>query len=1013
MDDFQLSTMQRTQSLGSRINAALNNKDLELAELLINQAKEDEYPEILTRQWTVRRNKFLDSIFSFNRHPILSGSTESALSKHDEIDKPIFHSSIREVFFERIQNALNFGQISFDYALLKEACDYTIACNEYSADSIVLHEYISKLLVASGLESSLFSIHREWYLLQNPDLRNALQQNLVHSWQDHCLRDWVPEVISGRRTYIPHHGKQKQVAVLNLCSSLVTHSDTSHLDGEASSGYQFCMANYSRDNVFSCSNTRINNLNDFLYQQLCLDTPIIICRNEVTILDAALVCARNLAKKGSILFGHSRNKSGEILRRLPFCKSDMLIGDITGDLIICHPSDIQDLQYHLQDYTTDFGAFQGLLHSLSQQNIEIHLIDEIFYESSSTNVAQEDSLVFWSPFYNEPNLTDFKQACNVRNDYSRIWLKQVEASQTIGWEWINNRLIPQEVSKVSVGIIIPFKDKIELLEECLKSIFAHNDRPLVKVLAVNNSSTEDKTYSTILKLTYMYGEALEFLDVNEPFNYSRLNNLAAQRLDTDFILLLNNDVFMGSSGFIDHLLCNYYFFNASIVGAMLRFPSGCIQHNGLAVTPMSHIAVVSPLKGFEIPPLFASNFPNSSYSRLLRSHECTSVTAACLLVKRSDFLQIDGLDEDLRVAYNDVDFCLRMRDHFPDRPIICVTDVVAEHRESESRGYDQTPDDTARLHRERVLLCSKHRKVFTGNDPLVGFPMNSDIPQCQSLFDPSLYPKVEKNVIATHASGQKGLSRKAASVFVHFDRNGLISRNCLRYLHDLAQVSDIFFVSSADELAKNVDALSELKEVCHKVFIRTNSGYDFGCWSHIIQDNYEELACYEYVLLCNDSVLYGLAKIQGFFREFESLSCDFAGMTASLMPEWHMQSYFVFYRRNLFCSALFRNHWKNIRALPSKYDIIMNYEVGWSRLLIELGWKPHVFMGDSVGYDNPTHSLWKHLVDRGFPFVKRELIRDNPLLVNITELATILELKCPDVLHDVKTSAGLRLATTE
>ena len=198
-------------------------------------------------------------------------------------------------------------------------------------------------------------------------------------------------------------------------------------------------------------------------------------------------------------------------------------------------------------------------------------------------------------------------------------------------------------------------------------------------------------------------------------------------------------------------------------------------------------------------------------------------------------------------------------------------------------------------------------------------------------------------------------------------------------------------MSSSESLANMPEEVEKIRPFCTQILIRKNSGYDFGCWSHVIRKNYVDLCDYEGVLLANDSNWGPMNDFSDTFKRIKlySSESDFMGLTSSITPSWHLQSFFIFYSQKVFNSSFFKLHWFNIGILDSKYDIIMNYEVGWSARLVRLGFKGIALYGTSEA-TNPTHVNWESLLRLNYPYLKKELLRDNPLKVNLDNLPNML-----------------------
>ena len=162
---------------------------------------------------------------------------------------------------------------------------------------------------------------------------------------------------------------------------------------------------------------------------------------------------------------------------------------------------------------------------------------------------------------------------------------------------------------------------------------------------------------------------------------------------------------------------------------------------------------------------------------------------------------------------------------------------------------------------------------------------------------------------------------------------------------------------------------------------------------HIIRENYDDLCCYKGVLLCNDSNWGPMSDFSDTFQKIQlsASDADFFGLTSSITPSWHLQSFFILYSKSLFCSSYFKQHWFNIRVMQSKYDIIINYEVQWSSRLKRLGFRGMSLYGDSFSLaENCTHIHWDSLLKSNYPYLKKELLRDNPLIINLQHLPQII-----------------------
>jgi GT2 family glycosyltransferase len=244
-------------------------------------------------------------------------------------------------------------------------------------------------------------------------------------------------------------------------------------------------------------------------------------------------------------------------------------------------------------------------------------------------------------------------------------------------------------------IIIPTRNRFELLANCLESLQPVLARSDVDLIVVDNDSSDDAAIRFLSQLKDM--RRARVLPVPGPFNYARLNNLAARETGSDFLLLLNNDVKALDSTWLDEMHARMAEPDVGAVGALLAWPSGMVQHGGVVLGP-----------GFAATHAFNDRTTaDPGYTDLLRvAHECSAVTAACMLTRRDDFLSLGGMDEiHFPVSFNDVDYCLRLR--AASRRIIMTPHARLIHLESASRGRLTSADHSARFARE--LRALRHR----------------------------------------------------------------------------------------------------------------------------------------------------------------------------------------------------------------------------------------------------------------------------------------------------------------
>lgn len=248
-----------------------------------------------------------------------------------------------------------------------------------------------------------------------------------------------------------------------------------------------------------------------------------------------------------------------------------------------------------------------------------------------------------------------------------------------------------------VSIIIPFKDKVELLKMCVPSILEKTSYKNYEILLVSNNSTEPETFEYVRLLTKAHPN-IRFLEHNVPFNYSEVNNWAVKHAKGPYVLLMNNDIEVISSEWLSAMVEHIQRQEVGAVGAKLYYPNNTIQHAGVMVG-LGGVAGHSH-----------KYFPQNNdgyFARVNVIQDLSACTAACLLVKKSVFEEVQGLDDkNLKIAFNDVDFCLKIR----KAGYLIVYTPFAElyHHESVSRGQEDTPEKQARFQREVLYMKSKY-----------------------------------------------------------------------------------------------------------------------------------------------------------------------------------------------------------------------------------------------------------------------------------------------------------------
>ncbi len=257
-----------------------------------------------------------------------------------------------------------------------------------------------------------------------------------------------------------------------------------------------------------------------------------------------------------------------------------------------------------------------------------------------------------------------------------------------------------------VSVIIPNKDHVKELEKCISSLEEKNAYENLEIIIVENNSEEEETFAYYKELEKNNPRVKVIFWKEKVFNYSAINNFGVKHTSGDYLLFLNNDIEFITRDCIEELLGPCQRSDVGAVGARLYYEDGTLQHAGVVIG-LGGIAG-HPFYGF--PPEDIGYF-----ARVVIAQDYSAVTAACMMMKKSVFEQAGGFDEQLAVAYNDVDLCLRVG----EAGYRIVYNPYAElyHYESKTRGYEDTKEKKDRFHVEREIFRKRWEKLLRDGDP--------------------------------------------------------------------------------------------------------------------------------------------------------------------------------------------------------------------------------------------------------------------------------------------------------
>lgn len=351
----------------------------------------------------------------------------------------------------------------------------------------------------------------------------------------------------------------------------------------------------------------------------------------------------------------------------------------------------QTLYYSNQYINRSFLISNNLLKATGQfniNNINTNFTDLILKSIELINDKKKIHHVSKVLFHTNPNFNNknLDQTCEILMSHFKRINKNVKISKLHELNAFHLEYYFFKNDSPLVSIIIPTRNGLNLLSRCITSIITETTYLNYELIIVDNGSNDPKT------LSYLKNIECEFIKIirdDSPFNYSNLNNSAVDVANGEYICLMNNDTEIITKNWLEEMMAHACQENVGCVGAKLLYPNNKVQHGGV-------ILGIGGLAGHAHWNL-DRNEPGY-FNRAMLAQELSAVTAACLLVKKSIYEEVGGLDPNLAVAFNDVNFCLDVL----NKGYRNIWTPFAElyHFESASRGYEDTPEKIKRFKSE-------------------------------------------------------------------------------------------------------------------------------------------------------------------------------------------------------------------------------------------------------------------------------------------------------------------------
>lgn len=417
---------------------------------------------------------------------------------------------------------------------------------------------------------------------------------------------------------------------------------------------------------------------------------IVLVDNDDTISKDALyyfVEVLNNDKTIDMIYSDEDKLDFKGLRCEPHFKPDYSPDTLMSVNYICHLTMIRkSIIEKIGGFRSDYNGSQDydLFLRVVEQTNKIFHIEKILYHwrMSATSTAG---------YLGNKDYTKDKAILALNDSLKRRNIK----GKVVPSDRVSAYITHYEHNNPLVSIIIPIKDKSSLLKTCVDSIYEKTNYKNYEIILIDNNSTEQTTFDLLNKYKIEH-DNFKVLRLECEFNYSFINNEGVKRANGEYVVFLNNDTEIIDSNWLDEMVGYGIQDHVGCVGIKLLYKDNKVQHAGVVLGYgglAGHIYVT------------ADKNDNGLFGRLAIPYDYTAVTAACLLIKKSKFLEVNGFDENLKVALNDVDLNIKLLDKGYYN--VMLPNVTMYHYESKSRGYEVTEEKRLRFQKEQEYLKNK------------------------------------------------------------------------------------------------------------------------------------------------------------------------------------------------------------------------------------------------------------------------------------------------------------------
>lgn len=488
--------------------------------------------------------------------------------------------------------------------------------------------------------------------------------------------------------------EKKYVSCQNLKFEIVCHKDENLINSLKNQTYTKYKISYLEDN--DIYNIVVNSESDYL----------IFVNNNIELLPFSLYfITKSIEYRDSILIYSDNDKKINGKRCNPnfkpgFAKDTIISENYIGNFIVVK--------------TNFLKIHNEMLKNLNQN----YIYDLIFQISEKTRKIEHVEKILYSELFENQDIDVEDEKSIIAKHLNRVGLKytSIEDGKYLGQYKVNYVINGEPL----ISLVVPNKDHIDDLEKLLKSVEKSTYKNY-EIVIVENNSEKKETFEYYKKIQ-KENSKIRVVDFKiEYFNYSAIVNFGVEKSLGEYVILLNNDIEIITPNWIEEMLMYCQRKDVGICGAKLYFSDRSIQHAGVTIGTRG-------LAGHRYREVNEKDFNKNDYINVVQ--DLSAVTAACFMTSKKLYTDLLGFDEKLAVAFNDVDYCLKVRDS--KYLIVYNPFVEAYHYESKSRGEDtENSEKQKRFANEYELFVKRWSKVIQKGDPYynVNYRLDVDVPK--------------------------------------------------------------------------------------------------------------------------------------------------------------------------------------------------------------------------------------------------------------------------------------------